>query len=213
MSAVLALVLWLAAMFGQAAPDASPREGGKPIIDNERVRVWDLTLAAGKPTRRHQYDVVNEDIFGLTRFNPRGPRPHRRVRQGQSPRHHRGVEIARLACSPSKSLTSAEMLDAFIILSEGRQIPAAREAQLVERGPAFTTRPDSASSSSTGGGRSTRCGTLRCARCACNRSRRTAGLSCTAPWGRWQLRCQIAEIREVRRFFDDYRLARVAADS
>ena len=51
-----------------------------------------------------------------------------------------GGYLSRVSRRRLREIRRYEMLDAFIILSEGRQIPAAREAQLVERGPAFTTR-------------------------------------------------------------------------
>ena len=51
-----------------------------------------------------------------------------------------GGYLSRVSRRRLSEIRRYEMLDAFIILSEGRQIPAAREAQLVERGPAFATR-------------------------------------------------------------------------
>ena len=51
-----------------------------------------------------------------------------------------GGYLSRVSRRRLSEIRRYEMLDAFIILSEGQQISAAREAQLVERGPAFTTR-------------------------------------------------------------------------
>lgn len=49
-------------------PPAFPREGAKQIIDNERVTVWDVTLAKGKPTPMHQhpYDMVRVELAEAT---------------------------------------------------------------------------------------------------------------------------------------------------
>jgi len=74
-------------------PDAFPREGGKKLIDNDRVSVWDYSWTPGKPTVTHFHSkdvvvvylgngdlssttpdgktVVNSYTFGQAKFNPR----------------------------------------------------------------------------------------------------------------------------------------------
>jgi quercetin dioxygenase-like cupin family protein len=73
--------------------DAFPREGGKKLLDNSRVVVWDYSWTPGKPTVMHFHDkdvvvvylgngdlssttpdgktVVNSYSFGQAKFNPR----------------------------------------------------------------------------------------------------------------------------------------------
>ncbi len=74
-------------------PNAFPRPGAKKLFENERVLVWDYTWTLGVPTKMHFHDkdvvvvymengtlksttvegqsVLNENSFGLTKFNPR----------------------------------------------------------------------------------------------------------------------------------------------
>jgi len=73
--------------------DAFPREGGKKLLENDRVVVWDYSWTPGKPTAMHFHDkdvvvvylgngdlssttpdgktVVNSYTFGQAKFNPR----------------------------------------------------------------------------------------------------------------------------------------------
>ena len=53
----------LAAVFllgGQSYPPPYPREGTKPLIDNARAQVWDVSWPKGKPSglHRHLYDMT-----------------------------------------------------------------------------------------------------------------------------------------------------------
>jgi len=72
-------------------PNAFPRPGSKKLLENKRVVVWDYTFASGTPSPMHFHDKdvvvtymadgalksttpdgqsqVNENTFGLTRFN------------------------------------------------------------------------------------------------------------------------------------------------
>lgn len=81
-------------------PNAFPREGGKKVLENERVVVWDYTWSPGVATPVHFHDkdvvvvyladgaltsttpdgasTVNEHTFGFTKFNP-GNRVHREL--------------------------------------------------------------------------------------------------------------------------------------
>jgi hypothetical protein len=74
-----------------AYPLAFPREGGRKILENDRVIIWDYTWTIGKPTVMHFHDKdvvvvyladgqlksttpdgksdVNNRSFGLTQFN------------------------------------------------------------------------------------------------------------------------------------------------
>src|SRR5690242_19238590 len=58
MNAITALLLFFQA--------AAPHEAVKPIVDNERVRVWDLTWTKGKPdpVARRQFDTVTVYLTG-----------------------------------------------------------------------------------------------------------------------------------------------------
>jgi len=73
--------------------DAFPREGGKKLLENDRVVVWDYSWTPGKPTVMHFHDkdvvvvylgngdlssttpdgktVVNSYSYGQAKFNPR----------------------------------------------------------------------------------------------------------------------------------------------
>ena len=59
----LVIIIILAALSVSAQVDASPTA---PVIDNERVRVWDITLIPGKPTlmQRHESAVVTMFLVG-----------------------------------------------------------------------------------------------------------------------------------------------------
>jgi hypothetical protein len=61
--AVLASLVLLSAVL-QQAPSVFPREGAKQLIDNERVSVWDVTWAKGKPTAmlQNKLDTVTVDL-------------------------------------------------------------------------------------------------------------------------------------------------------
>src|SRR6478609_5284034 len=61
--AVLASLILLSGIL-QQAPSVFPREGAKQIIDNERVAVWDVTWAKGKPTPvlQNKLDTVTVDL-------------------------------------------------------------------------------------------------------------------------------------------------------
>jgi hypothetical protein len=74
-------------------PNAFPRDGGKKLLDNARVVVWDYSWTSGKPTVMHFHDkdvvvvylgngdlssttpdgktVVNSYTFGQSKFNAR----------------------------------------------------------------------------------------------------------------------------------------------
>ena len=74
-------------------PPAFPRPGSKKVLDNDRVVVWDYTWRPGVPTPMHYHDkdvvvvyrydgslksttpngesVVNDNKFGMVRFNKR----------------------------------------------------------------------------------------------------------------------------------------------
>ena len=74
-------------------PAAFPRPGSKKVLDNDRVVVWDYTWTLGVPIPTHYHDkdvvlvymdngsiksttpngesVVNDDKFGMVRFNKR----------------------------------------------------------------------------------------------------------------------------------------------
>ena len=65
----LALLISLLPMqAAQNLPPAFPREGAKQLIDNERVTVWDVTLAKGKATQMHQHrlDMVRVELVDST---------------------------------------------------------------------------------------------------------------------------------------------------
>src|SRR5512142_803992 len=67
-----ALVPCLAALFLQAAPAAEM----KPMIDNERVLVWDIPAGQNMPgpVARHEYDVVKVSFqrnAGTAVFEPK----------------------------------------------------------------------------------------------------------------------------------------------
>jgi quercetin dioxygenase-like cupin family protein len=57
------LVIILAALPLSAQVDATP---ASPVIDNERVKVWDITLVPGKPTvmQRHESAIVTMFLVG-----------------------------------------------------------------------------------------------------------------------------------------------------
>ncbi len=65
---LLALLLGLTPLMLQTPPNAFPREGAKQLIDNERVTVWDVTVAKGKPTAMYRYplDTVKVDLADAT---------------------------------------------------------------------------------------------------------------------------------------------------
>jgi hypothetical protein len=74
-------------------PNAFPRLGAKKLFENYRILVWDYTWTLDVPTKMHFHDkdvvvvymengalksttsdgqsVINENSFGLTKFNPR----------------------------------------------------------------------------------------------------------------------------------------------
>ena len=60
----LALMLALFPQPLQQLPNAFPREEAKQLIDNERVTVWEVTLAKGKatPLHHHPLDTVLVDL-------------------------------------------------------------------------------------------------------------------------------------------------------
>src|SRR5688572_30175734 len=64
------LLIALLAAFSQLQdlPHAFPRTDVKQILENERVTVWDVVLAKGKPTtmHRHKYDMVVVDLADAT---------------------------------------------------------------------------------------------------------------------------------------------------
>ncbi len=50
---------------------AFPREGAKDVLDNARVRMWDYTFDAKKPTGRHVHERDSVEVFvtgGTVRF-------------------------------------------------------------------------------------------------------------------------------------------------
>lgn len=50
---------------------AFPREGAKDVLDNARVRMWDYTFEAKKPTARHVHERDSVEVFvtgGTLRF-------------------------------------------------------------------------------------------------------------------------------------------------
>jgi len=61
---VALLISMLPLQPAQTLPKAFPREGAKQLIDNERVTVWDVTVAKGKPAVIHQHplDTVIVDL-------------------------------------------------------------------------------------------------------------------------------------------------------
>ena len=68
MRMVARLLPCVAALFFSGASNAAQGEGSKPIIDNERVAVWDITWSKGKPgpIAKHQYDFVTVYLTGGT---------------------------------------------------------------------------------------------------------------------------------------------------
>ena len=69
MIAVLAVLLSLVPAFLQNnLPHAFPREGAVQLLDNERVTLWEVTWAKGKPTamHEHKYDMVCVDLADST---------------------------------------------------------------------------------------------------------------------------------------------------
>jgi hypothetical protein len=73
MNASAALIPCLAALFATAAPAADL----KPMIDNERVLVWDVPAGENMPgpVARHEYDVVKVSFarnMGSAVFEPKG---------------------------------------------------------------------------------------------------------------------------------------------
>jgi hypothetical protein len=65
-SCVFSLVLCLAGVLFQDLPPRVPPESNKPIIENDRAIVWDVTWTNGKrsPMERHQYDLVSVCLVG-----------------------------------------------------------------------------------------------------------------------------------------------------
>jgi hypothetical protein len=57
----------------RTAPAAFPREGAKNVLDNDRVRMWDMTWPADRPAAPLQYapDAVEVVVTGGT-FTVRG---------------------------------------------------------------------------------------------------------------------------------------------
>lgn len=52
---------------------AFPREGAKDVLDNPRVRMWDYTFDAKKPTGQHVHEHDSVEVFvtgGTLRFQP-----------------------------------------------------------------------------------------------------------------------------------------------
>src|SRR5436190_20302198 len=94
-TAFLALLIsMLPVQAAQNLPNAFPRDGAKQLIDNERVTVWDVTVAKGKPTATHQHrlDTVIVDLAEATVKN--------------AVLHKGGVGLSRKGSTDSQEVTS-----------------------------------------------------------------------------------------------------------
>ncbi|HLX41931.1 MAG TPA: hypothetical protein VKR43_00780 [Bryobacteraceae bacterium] len=63
MTGLVPIVLWFAAICIQ---DLVPSGDARPIVDNERVTVWDVTWTANTQPIRHQHDFVRVFVTGGT---------------------------------------------------------------------------------------------------------------------------------------------------
>src|SRR5687767_9992872 len=61
-----AAVIAAATLGGQELPPPFPRDDAKLIVENDRVRVWDVKWPKGKPTamHRHPYDLIGTFLVG-----------------------------------------------------------------------------------------------------------------------------------------------------
>ena len=66
MHTLLSLWLALTSLLAQELPHAWPRDGARPLVENDRVAVWDVTWIKGKPSpmHRHRYDLVAVYLVG-----------------------------------------------------------------------------------------------------------------------------------------------------
>jgi hypothetical protein len=124
-STIFALLCALAATSAQTTelPAAFPREGAKQLIDNERVTVWDVVFAKGKPTgmRRHKYDTVGIDLADATVKvgSQRGSSTTTNTRMGQ-------VFFVQKASVDSQEGTSDTPRHAIMIELKDLAVPALR---------------------------------------------------------------------------------------
>ena len=118
--AILSLMLLLAGALPQL-PSPFPRAGASPLIDNERVTVWDATWPKGQPTPQFQskLDRVTVDLensalkitnakgksksetfkVGQVEFLPKGE-PRTEEGAGDTPRHAIVVELKDAVVAP-----------------------------------------------------------------------------------------------------------------
>jgi quercetin dioxygenase-like cupin family protein len=86
-------------------PDAFPRPGSKKVLENDRIAVWNYAWKLGVPTPMHYHfrevvvvyrgngslksvpldgdSVVNEDTFGMVRFNKAGRTHYEELVKGE----------------------------------------------------------------------------------------------------------------------------------